>query len=77
MTDTLTRRDEMTVRGYTTNMKPCPFCDGTKLETRRAVGSYWFHYVVCLSCRVEGPHIKETGSVDATAMAAIADWNTR
>ncbi len=70
--------DEITIHGYASDrLKPCPFCESTNLEVRRSCGSYWFHFVRCLKCDAEGPHIRERGNFDESAKLACQDWNTR
>lgn len=73
------RNKEMIMRGYTTDMSPCPFCESGKLVVARYIASTWLHAVRCEHCGAEGPPVKEHDYLnnEAVAAEAIGMWNQR
>ena len=51
-------------------LKPCPFCGGTKLETTNPMGAGSFANITCLDCYA-------TGGLGITKQDAINKWNIR
>ena len=51
-------------------LKPCPFCGGTKLEITNPVGAGSFANITCLDCYA-------TGGLGITKQDAINKWNIR
>ena len=51
-------------------LKPCPFCGGTKLEITNPMGAGSFANITCLDCYA-------TGGLGITKQDAINKWNIR
>lgn len=52
-------------------LKPCPFCGGSEIETQHDDGRHWDK---CLTCFAEGPPLSKYFGSD---FEAVYEWNTR